>query len=105
SAASFNANALAQGAIVAAFGQRLATTTTVATTTPLPTRLSGTQVFVTDSHMVERPAPLFFVAPGQINYLLPQGTAPGTATVTVTAGDGTLSLGTINVLNVAPAFF
>jgi len=105
SAASFSANALAAGSIVAAFGSRLATATTVATTSPLPTRLSGTQVFVTDSRMVERGAPLFFVAPGQINYQLPPGTATGTATVTVVSGDGALSLGTINVANVAPALF
>jgi uncharacterized protein (TIGR03437 family) len=45
------------------------------------------------------------VAPTQVNYQLPQGTALGTATVTVTSGDGTISTGVINVTTVAPAFF
>jgi uncharacterized protein (TIGR03437 family) len=41
----------------------------------------------------------------QINYQLPQGTALGTATVTVTSGDGTVSVGSINVAAVAPSLF
>lgn len=105
SAASFSVNALAAGAIVAAFGQKLSTTTVGATTTPLPTTLAGTQVFITDSRMVERAAPLFFVAPGQINYQIPLGTAAGTATITVAAADGTLSTGNLTVASVAPALF
>ncbi len=105
SAASFSANALAAGSIVAAFGQKLATATVGATTTPLPTALAGTQVFITDSQMVERAAPLFFVAPGQINYQIPPGTAAGTATITVAAADGTLSTGNLTVAHVAPALF
>jgi hypothetical protein len=91
SAASFSAGELASEAIAAAFGTGLAITTQAAETTPLPTQLAGTTVSVKDSAGVERFAPLFFVSPDQINYLIPEGTLPGTATVTVTSGDGKVS--------------
>ena len=105
SAASFSANALTPGSILAAFGERLATQVAVANTVPLPLTLGGVRVFVTDSRAVERPAPLFFVAPGQINYQLPESVALGTASITVLTAAGETAVGTINVVNVAPALF
>jgi len=110
SAASFNGDALASEAIVAAFGARLATTVLVAPGTPdcptcLSTELAGTKVTVKDSVGTERPAPLFFVSPSQVNYLIPEGTAAGAATVTVTSGDGTVSAGTARIAAVAPGLF
>jgi uncharacterized protein (TIGR03437 family) len=48
---------------------------------------------------------LFFVAPGQINYQVPAGTAHGPATVTITGGDGSVSLGTTQIAAVAPGLF
>ncbi len=105
SAASFSSSAgLAPEGMVAAFGANLATTTTVAASLPLPTALAGTTVLVRDSLGVERFAPLFFVSPGQINYLMPNGTATGTATITINSG-GTISTGTVNIANVAPGLF
>lgn len=105
SAASFSATAFSSEAIVAAFGESLGTGVEVATTVPLPTKLAGSSIKVKDSAGVERDAPLFFVAPQQINYLIPPGTANGAATVTVTSGDGTLSQGTINIVSAAPGWF
>jgi uncharacterized protein (TIGR03437 family) len=105
SAASFLGNELAGESIIAAFGSGLATTAQTAASLPLPMELAGTRVMVRDSLGAERPAPLFFVAPTQVNYQIPQGTALGTATVTVTSGDGTVSTGIINITSVAPAFF
>jgi len=35
--------------------------------------------------------PLFFVSPGQVNHFIPEGTALGGATVTVTSGDGKIT--------------
>jgi uncharacterized protein (TIGR03437 family) len=105
SAASFKGEELAQESIVAAFGVNLATKVEIAATTPLPTTLAGTTVKVKDSVGTERNAPLFFVAPSQINYQIPPGTAIGVALVTVTSGDNTLSVGTINVSRTAPALF
>lgn len=105
SAASFQGQELAQESIIAAFGINLATKVEIATATPLPTTLAGTTVKVRDSAGVERNAPLFFVAPSQVNYQMPPGTATGPATVTVISGDNKISLGTIQVASVAPALF
>lgn len=104
SAASFG-QALAGEAIVSAFGASLATGTQSATTVPLPTSLAGTTVKVRDSAGTSRLAPLFFVSANQINYQIPPGTVTGTATVTVTTGDGITSIGTVQIDSVAPALF
>jgi uncharacterized protein (TIGR03437 family) len=104
SAASFT-QAFAPEAILAGFGAKLATTTQVAESVPLPTTLAGTTVRVRDSLGVTRAAPLFFVSPNQINYLLPEGTASGLALVTFTAGDGSVSGETMQVTNTAPGLF
>jgi uncharacterized protein (TIGR03437 family) len=105
SAASFLGGSLASESIVAAFGTALATRVEVASTLPLPTTLAGTTVRVRDSAGTERLAPLFFVAPTQINLQIPPGTVAGQATITVTSGDGTVSGGGANIATVAPGFF
>jgi uncharacterized protein (TIGR03437 family) len=105
SAASFAGNELASESIVAAFGLNLATSIEIASATPLPTGLAGTKVLVKDSAGTERVSPLFFVAPGQVNYQMPPGTANGAATVTITSGDGKTSIGTQQIANVAPGLF
>jgi uncharacterized protein (TIGR03437 family) len=104
SAASF-APALAGESIVAAFGNGLATATQAATSLPLPTELAGTRVVVRDSAGVELLAPLFFVAPSQVNYQMPPGAANGLATVTIRSGDGTTSTGSSQINSVAPGLF
>jgi uncharacterized protein (TIGR03437 family) len=110
SAASFDGTALASEEIAAAFGTRLATTVLEATGTPgcpvcLTTELAGTRVVVKDSAGTERAAGLFFVSHNQVNYQIPRGTALGPATVTVTSGDGTVSVGTAQIATVAPSLF
>ncbi|MEP7341246.1 MAG: IPT/TIG domain-containing protein [Acidobacteriota bacterium] len=105
SAASFTGQQLAPDSIVAAFGENLATSVVIANEVPLPTTLAGTTVRVRDSAGSERPAPLFFVAPAQFNYLIPPGTAPGAATATVTSGGGQISIGTMMIAAVAPGIF
>ncbi|MGH9844189.1 MAG: hypothetical protein ACREEM_36145 [Blastocatellia bacterium] len=105
SAASFAGNELAAEAIVAAFGEKLATGIQTSTGTPLPTSLLGSTVRIRDGAGGERPAPLFFVAPTQINLQIPPGTALGLAQLTVTGGDGTVSTGTANIAAVAPGLF
>jgi uncharacterized protein (TIGR03437 family) len=105
SAASFLGAELAPESIIAAFGQNLSTTTRVATGLPLPTELAGTTVKVRDGAGVERQAGLFFVAPAQVNYQIPPGTATGAATVTITSGAGAVSVGTVNIASVAPGLF
>ncbi len=105
SAASYLANELAPEAIAAGFGSNLATTTQAAVTTPLPTTLAGVTVSVRDSAGTERLAPLFFVAPTQINYQIPPNTATGAASVTVSNGTAAVALGLLNIVTVAPGLF
>jgi uncharacterized protein (TIGR03437 family) len=105
SSASFVGAALASEAITSVFGDGLATSTVIATATPLPTTLAGTSITVRDSAGVDRLAPLFFVSSGQINYLIPSGTATGDATITVTGGDGRRSTGRARIEAVAPGLF
>ena len=106
SAASFARDeALAPALIVSGFGSDLATGVEAATSTPLPPELLGTRVEVADSAGSTRLSSLFFVSPGQINYLIPEGTALGEATVTVTSGAGGTAVGTVQIDRVAPALF
>ncbi|MGH9841430.1 MAG: hypothetical protein ACREEM_21975 [Blastocatellia bacterium] len=105
SAASFEPGPVAPEAIVSAFGSQLATRVETAGASPLPTQLAGTTVRIRDSAGVERLAPLFFVAPQQINCLIPANTASGAATITVTSGNGAVSTGALRIAGVAPGLF
>jgi uncharacterized protein (TIGR03437 family) len=105
SAASFLGDALATESIAAAFGQNLATAMQAATSLPLPTSLNGTTVRVRDALGVERLAPLFFVAPGQVNFEVPPSTANGAATIAITSGAGAISTGVAQIASVAPGLF
>jgi uncharacterized protein (TIGR03437 family) len=104
SAASFFRSVLAGDSIVAAFGSNLASSVQVATSVPLPTELAGTRVTVRDRAGVERLAPLFFVAPLQVNYLMPADTNAGTTTVTISNADGSSSE-TTQVISISPGLF
>lgn len=105
SAASFAGGEMAPGQIVTAFGEQLAAHAETASSQPLPFEIGGAKVTVTDSAGVPRPAPLFFVSPRQINYLIPIETALGTATVTITNADGAISIGVVSVTDFAPSLF
>lgn len=105
SAASFNNSALSVESIAATFGSKLATETKIATTLPLPNSLGGTNVVVRDSAGIEHSAPLFFVSPTQLNFLVPAGTASGPAIITATGSDGSLSVANVDIATVAPALF
>src|SRR5215467_1680680 len=106
SAASFAPNAsLTADGIVAGFGTGLSQNVVLATTIPLPTQLDGTEVLVKDANGAERPAGLFFVAPTQINYLIPAGTDNGNATITVRRNGVDTALGTAAIEPVAPGWF
>jgi uncharacterized protein (TIGR03437 family) len=104
-AASYSAVELANGSIAAIFGTRLATGTRVAPTLPLPTALEGSTVKLRDGAGAERLASLFFVSPDQINVQVPPGTANGIATVTITSGNGSVSIGATQIATVAPGLF
>jgi uncharacterized protein (TIGR03437 family) len=59
------------GSIVSAYGVNLAPATAAAATNPAPTTLGGIRVHVRDrSHIGDKLAPLLYVSPTQINYVL-----------------------------------
>jgi len=105
SAASFLGARIAPESIVAAFGVGMATGVGVASSLPLPTTLLGTTVSVTDSTGMQRAAPLFFVAPSQVNYQVPPGTADGAAKVTIAVNGNIVGTGVMTVARVAPGLF
>lgn len=105
SAASFRSPPLAVESIATNFGPSLATSTQSAISLPLPTSLAGTTVMVTDWKGNKFPAPLFYVSPTQINFLLPAGPILGMAGVTITSSDGTVTYGAAQLETVAPGIF
>jgi uncharacterized protein (TIGR03437 family) len=104
STASYALGPVAASSITSAFGQGLAD---ASATGPLPlgTTLGNVTLNVKDSAGVTRPALLYYVGPTQINYVVPDGTATGAATVTVAKSGQTVSTGTIQVAAVAPGVF
>jgi uncharacterized protein (TIGR03437 family) len=105
SAASFRGEAVAPESIAAAFGQYLAVGTEMTSTRPLPTALLGTRLRLVDSAGTERFAPLYFVSPNQINFLVPAGTATGLARMTIITGAGHIIPGRMQVEKVSPGPF
>lgn len=100
SAANFSGQSLAPESIATAFGINLATTVAVANTTPLPTELAGTKVWVNGEL-----APLFFVVSSQVNFLIPRDIQAGEAVIEILSADHSLSRGTINLSSVSPSLF
>lgn len=105
SSASYLKAAVAANSITSLFGQNLSAGVVSATTIPLPTTLAGVTITVTDSANVTRNAPLFFVSPGQANFLVPDQTANGRAKVTLRRQDGTTITGDLLVKTVGPGLF
>lgn len=100
--ASFLAGAaMAPDTIASVFGVNLTSSTASATAgQALPTSLGGVSVEVNGTA-----AQLFFVSPGQINYLIPAGTPVGTRSVVVKNTAGEVARGSIDVAPTSPAFF
>jgi uncharacterized protein (TIGR03437 family) len=91
---------LAPGMIASLFGTGMASTTALASGTPLPTTLAGASL-----QMEGFSAPLFFVSPTQINFQVPwemQGRT--SAALTLTAG-GTSVTATVSISSLGPAVF
>ncbi|QQS45106.1 MAG: hypothetical protein IPM66_14160 [Acidobacteriota bacterium] len=105
SAASYKGSMLAPESIVAAFGTGLANTTESATGQPLPIELAGTEVRVIDGNGIEQAAPLFFVSPNQVNYMMPAGMASGAASVRLKAGEAGFAEGQVMIEKVSPGLF
>ena len=76
-------NAVAPGSLASLYSSGLAASAAQAGSLPLPLSLGGVTLTITDSAGAQRIAPLLYVSPGQINFLLPDNIAPGPATFTV----------------------
>jgi uncharacterized protein (TIGR03437 family) len=99
------ATQVAPGSIASAFGKQIGASTEAAHSLPLTTTLGGVSVSVMDSAKVSRLAPLFYVSPNQINFVVPDATATGMATVTIMNGDAVPPSTTMPVTVVGPGLF
>ncbi len=95
---------VAPDSLASLFGSNLTPTTAASSGQPLPETLSGVRLTITDTVGAQYNAPLAFVSPNQVNFLVPPGSAPGTATFTLTAG-ATSTTATGNIQTVAPTLF
>jgi uncharacterized protein (TIGR03437 family) len=99
-AADYRGGQLALDSIVSAFGTNLASRVETAQSLPLPLSLGDTTVTVNGVL-----APLFFVSPTQINFLIPAPVDLGTAQILVTNAAGSYALGTVELVAARPAIF
>jgi len=108
SAASFRELALGPGSLAAAFGMNLADRTESAVTVPLPTSLAGVSVEIrpgSDGLGAPLLAPLLFVSPEQINFLVPANVPPGVSSLNVRTPDGRTPGCYVRIEPVAPGLF
>ncbi|MFN0085354.1 MAG: sulfatase-like hydrolase/transferase [Blastocatellia bacterium] len=93
---------VAPGSIAALFGGGFAAQTLAAGSLPLPATMAGAAVKIGG-----RPAPLFFVSPGQINLQVPGGLAAGPAVIEVFVNDSAApaQIGAVTVAAAAPGLF
>jgi len=95
---------VAPGSIASMYGANHAGGTAQASSQPLPLTLGGVTVTVIDGTGAEQPAPLLYVSPAQINFIVPEGTAAGGAKFVVSSSAAVQTIGG-NVANVAPTLF
>ena len=103
-AASYQNTLLAPGEIVTLFSPGL-TNETLAAALPLPDTLGGVSVVLTDSSSSAHRAPLFYISPGQLAFLVPPETAQGPSTLRVANPQGTLLSAAIRIGPVSPGLF
>jgi uncharacterized protein (TIGR03437 family) len=96
---------VAPESIVTLYGQALAASLVQAGAGALPTTLGDTGVSVTDAAGFDIWAPLYFVSPGQIDFLVPSEANPGVAQVRVFLQNQVVARGTMPVQLVAPGLF
>ncbi len=102
--AAASTNYIAPGSLASMYGTNLAPATAQASSLPLPVTLGGVSLRITDAAGNDRDVPLLYVSPGQVNFLVPDGTATGQARLTITSASG-VQTGSANVRATAPALF
>jgi uncharacterized protein (TIGR03437 family) len=105
SAVSFSNEAVAPLSWAAVNGTNLTSQTDIATTDPLPASLDGVSVAIQDSTGATLAALVWFISPGQINFVVPAGCASGAAVLTVTSNGKVTGRGGILIDRLAPALF
>ena len=103
--ASFQPGPVAPQELVTAFGSGFASQAITAPGQPLPPTLGDTAITITDSRGAVSVAPLYYVSPGQANFLIPGGVAPGAASVKVTRSGATVLTGSLTVAAVSPGLY
>jgi len=96
---------VAPGSLASFYAPTLVTTTARAVAPPWPTQLGGIGVEIRDSAGVTFLAPLLFVSPAQINFLVPATMALGEAVLAIVSDRGATPAGGMYVEHAAPALF
>jgi len=105
STATFSPAWAAPQSMLTALGWQLSTGTAAAGPGALPTILADSTVTVRDAEGKDRLAPLYFVSPDQINFVVPAETAVGTGTITIANAGRSVISDTIYIAPVAPSLF
>jgi len=103
--AASGASVIAPGSIASAFGRQVGAPTVSALSLPLPTILGGVSIDLTDSAHAAGVGSLFYVSPNQINFVVPDSTKTGTATVKILGGSSSPISANVQVATVAPGLF
>jgi uncharacterized protein (TIGR03437 family) len=103
--AASGAPTLAPDALASLIGSNLAQGAESAVTEPPPVSLAGVSVLVRDSAGVVRSAPISFASPDRINFIVPAGTAPGSASIVIQFAGAADRVVSADVRAIAPALF
>lgn len=97
---------IARGGYALAYGPVMADHDTLAPGFTAPRKLGGISIEVTDAVGVTRPAGVFWASEGwgQTNFVIPDGSAPGPARMTVIRDDGSRLSANISIADAAPGF-
>jgi uncharacterized protein (TIGR03437 family) len=104
-AATFGARALAPDEFATIEGVNLAVSTASASSTPFPISLANDTVTIMDSSGATLAAPLVYVSPQQINFLVPSQAQLGPATITVAGSVGGSLSANVWIDPVSPGLF
>ena len=96
---------IAPDSLATVYGTNLTPTSQPATSLPLPTELGAVQISVFDANGQTLKAPLTFVSPGQVNFLLPASAKTGTTAFISLSNASKTLVGTASISDVAPAIF
>jgi len=90
-----------------AFGEApgIAQELVVASSNPWPTQLGGVSLDITDSQSQHWSAPIYFVAPNSVGYLVPAGIALGPARFNLTTFGGTSFSDTATIAPISPGLY